>query len=58
MAQPATALGAKMESVEIKSSTNARTGIAFPRYFTARLEAGKTPYDEVQSPGKQRTRRR
>jgi len=24
-----------------------RTGIEFPRYFTARLEAGKTPYDEV-----------
>ena len=25
-----------------------KTGISFPRYFTARLEAGKTPYDEVQ----------
>ncbi len=25
-----------------------RTGIEFPKYFTARLEAGKTPYDEVQ----------
>ena len=25
-----------------------RTGVSFPRYFTARLEAGKTPYDEVQ----------
>ena len=24
-----------------------RTGIEFPRYFTAKLEAGKTPYDEV-----------
>ena len=24
-----------------------RTGIQFPRYFTAKLEAGKTPYDEV-----------
>ena len=24
-----------------------RAGISFPRYFTARLEAGKTPYDEV-----------
>jgi ribonucleoside-diphosphate reductase alpha chain len=23
-------------------------GVEFPRYFTARLEAGKTPYDEVQ----------
>ena len=25
-----------------------RTGINFPRHFTARMEAGKTPYDEVQ----------
>jgi ribonucleoside-diphosphate reductase alpha chain len=25
-----------------------RTGVAFPRYFTARLDAGRTPYDEVQ----------
>jgi ribonucleoside-diphosphate reductase alpha chain len=25
-----------------------RVGVTFPRYFTARLEAGKTPYDDVQ----------
>src|SRR6201992_910457 len=25
-----------------------RAGIEFERYFTARLEGGKTPYDEVQ----------
>lgn len=25
-----------------------RTGVSFPRYFTGRLEPGKTPYDEVQ----------
>jgi ribonucleoside-diphosphate reductase alpha chain len=25
-----------------------RAGIAFPRYFTQKLEAGKTPYDEIQ----------
>ncbi|MDZ4798700.1 MAG: vitamin B12-dependent ribonucleotide reductase [Bryobacteraceae bacterium] len=24
-----------------------RTGIAFPKYFTAKLEPGKTPYDDV-----------
>src|SRR4051795_9946406 len=24
-----------------------RTGIQFPRYFTAKLDAGKTPYDDV-----------
>ena len=25
-----------------------RTGVSFPRYFTARLEPGKTPYDEIR----------
>ena len=25
-----------------------RKGVTFPRYFTQKLEAGKTPYDEVQ----------
>src|SRR6266851_3278021 len=25
-----------------------RVGVVFPRYFTARLEAGKTPYDEIK----------
>src|ERR1700731_2084860 len=24
-----------------------RTGVRFPRYFTQKLEAGKTPYDEI-----------
>src|ERR1700704_5540790 len=24
-----------------------RTGVSFPRHFTAKLEAGKTPYDDV-----------
>ena len=24
-----------------------RKGVAFPRYFTSRLEPGKTPYDEI-----------
>ncbi len=25
-----------------------RTGVTFPRYFTEKLEPGKTPYDEIQ----------
>jgi ribonucleoside-diphosphate reductase alpha chain len=25
-----------------------RAGVSFPRYFTQKLEAGKTPYDEIQ----------
>ena len=40
----ATTLNAKIDSVAATHTT----GIAFPRYFTARLESGKTPYDEVQ----------
>src|ERR1035438_8584055 len=43
----AIALSAKMK--ELKDNTATRTaGIPFPRYFTARLEGGKTPYDEIQ----------
>jgi ribonucleoside-diphosphate reductase alpha chain len=32
----------------LKTHTPAHTGLSFPRYFTARLEPGKTPYDEIQ----------
>jgi ribonucleoside-diphosphate reductase alpha chain len=28
--------------------TKTKAGVAFPRYFTAKLEPGKTPYDEIQ----------
>jgi ribonucleoside-diphosphate reductase alpha chain len=41
------ALNAKMEALNTTASIS-KTGIAFPRYFTSRLEPGKTPYDEVQ----------
>ena len=34
---------------ELKDQTvNPVAGVAFPRYFTSRLEPGKTPYDEIQ----------
>jgi ribonucleoside-diphosphate reductase alpha chain len=36
------------ELVNENSSTPTRTGVEFARYFTARLEAGKSPYDDVQ----------
>ena len=39
---------AKIEVLEQPTTTKIKAGIAFPRYFTARLEGGKTPYDEVQ----------
>src|SRR6185437_14705335 len=40
---------AKMRELPVQDSPlPTQTGIGFPRYFTARLEAGKTPYDEIQ----------
>ena len=41
-------LSAKMELLKAKTPKKTKTGISFPRYFTAKLEAGKTPYDEIQ----------
>jgi ribonucleoside-diphosphate reductase alpha chain len=41
------ALNAKIEALNTTTSKS-KTGIAFPRYFTAKLELGKTPFDEVQ----------
>ncbi len=37
-----------MELLTTKAENSTRVGISFPRYFTARLEQGKTPYDEVR----------
>jgi ribonucleoside-diphosphate reductase alpha chain len=48
MGQLSVDLSAKIESLKAKTTTTTRTGISFPRYFTSRLEAGKTPYDDVQ----------
>src|SRR6202795_1233711 len=48
MAQPATALSAKIGLLNTQQDQKrTRTGVQFPRYFTAKLEPGKTPYDEV-----------
>ena len=46
MGQPAVR-SAKIESV-LDTQTLSQTGISFPRYFTARLEADRTPYDDVR----------
>ena len=46
MGQPAMAF-AKMEQLKENTATHT-TGIPFPRYFTSKLEPGKTPSDEVQ----------
>src|SRR5271166_6108746 len=52
MGQAATAKAtpnAIMKEVQVEHSSEPKhAGVQFPRYFTARLEAGKTPYDEVQ----------
>ncbi len=48
MGQISVDLSAKMEALTIKTTVKSRAGIAFPRYFTSRLEPGKTPYDDVQ----------
>src|SRR3954453_12024815 len=49
MGQLSVDLSAKMESLKSKTSKIAtRLGVSFPRYFTARLAPGKTPYDDVQ----------
>src|SRR5258708_20717934 len=48
MGQPATALSAKIGLLnKQQDQKRTRTGVQFQRYFTARLEPGKTPYDEV-----------
>src|SRR5689334_5433520 len=48
MGQPATALSAKIGLLNTQQDQKrTRTGVQFQRYFTARLEPGKTPYDEL-----------
>ncbi len=46
MAAIASAKIKELATEQTQQST--KPGIEFPKYFTARLEAGKTPYDEVQ----------
>src|SRR5579871_2208477 len=48
MGQLSVDLSAKMEVLKAKITSKSGHGIAFPRFFTARLAPGKTPYDEVQ----------
>jgi hypothetical protein len=52
MGQTATAkatTNAIIKEVQVEHSSEPKhAGVEFPKYFTARLEAGKTPYDDVQ----------
>ena len=47
MGQLSVNLSEKIEALRANATAKTRNGISFPRHFTARLETGKTPYDEV-----------
>ena len=48
MGQLGIGVAMKLKDVRRPVPVSERVGVDFPRYFTARLEPGKTPYDEVQ----------
>src|SRR5580700_8433220 len=43
-----TGVAMKLKDLRRPLPVSERIGVEFPRHFTARLEAGKTPYDEVR----------
>src|SRR5258708_3861911 len=47
MAQLATGLSSKVKDLNRIQKKEQRMGVEFPRYFTAGLEAGKTPYEAI-----------
>ena len=47
MGQLTVDLGSRLGELRRSLPVEQRTGIAFPRYFTANLPAGRTPYDEM-----------
>ena len=48
MGQLGIGVAMKLKDVRRPVPVSERIGVEFPRYFTSRLEAGKTPYDEVK----------
>ncbi|HBY60898.1 MAG TPA: vitamin B12-dependent ribonucleotide reductase [Solibacterales bacterium] len=48
MGQLTVDLSARMAELKRSLPKHLRTGLTFPRYFTANLKPGRTPYDEVQ----------
>jgi ribonucleoside-diphosphate reductase alpha chain len=48
MGQLSVDLSVRMRELKRSLPVAQRTGVAFPRYFTSRLEPGRTPYDEIQ----------
>src|ERR1051326_3226425 len=47
MGQLSVGIGMKLKDTRRPLPVAERSGIEFSRYFTARLETGKTPYDEI-----------
>jgi ribonucleoside-diphosphate reductase alpha chain len=47
MGQLGVDLGSRTEDLKRSRKKEQREGISFPRYFTGKLEAGKTPYDDL-----------
>lgn len=47
MGQLAVSLGAKITPLKRSLPQAERVGVSFPRYFTSKLEPGRTPYDEI-----------
>ncbi len=45
MGQLSVNLATKVKELHRCLKREERTGVSFPRYFTAKLEAGVTPYD-------------
>ncbi|GIU79639.1 MAG: vitamin B12-dependent ribonucleotide reductase [Bryobacteraceae bacterium] len=48
MGQLSVDVSAQVRSLRRNLRKEERMGVSFPRYFTARLEPGKTPYDEIR----------
>ena len=48
MGQLGVDLGIKMRELRKSLPIDKRQGVSFPRHFTAKLEAGKTPYESVR----------
>src|SRR5438270_6727181 len=48
MGQLGIGVAMKLKNLRRPVPVSERIGVTFPRYFTSRLEAGKTPYDEVK----------
>jgi ribonucleoside-diphosphate reductase alpha chain len=48
MGQLGIGVAMKLKDVRRPVPVSERVGVEFPRYFTSRLENGKTPYDEVK----------